>query len=143
MRERRSTRGVTIQIGLKAEVNMDFVDPNNARTSAYECVVNHIDVDAQRAHIFFDDDPVRRVIMVSLNQLAPPSYPVTDAVIREGDHVEVRWRTDADSPYGWWSGRVVSIDAKRQGYVVAFDLTPHMPEFFNKIHVRPAVFKYI
>ena len=125
---------------------MDHIDPK-ARTGAYEAIVNYINVENKYGHIFFDDDPMQKIWVVSLDQLAPPTYGLKDTVFSEGDWVEVRWKATSDSPYGWWLARIVRIEhggrPRRIGYVVRWESMPEVEQFVKRIDVRPAVFKYI
>jgi len=108
----------------------------NGTYSAYEMVVHEIDQDV--VQVFYHDDPKAILYPVSKMCIAPITYRIKDALYGVGENIEVYYRVDDESPWGWWSATILEI--KEDTYKVQYAGTKEQDEV-SKIDVRKAIFQ--
>ena len=108
----------------------------NGTFSAYEMVVHEIESDV--VQVFYHDDPETILYSVSKMFIAPITYRIKDAMYGVGENVEVYYRVDDESPWGWWSAVIVEIH--EDSYTVKY-MDGDVQDKVSKIDVRKAVFQ--
>lgn len=104
----------------RVEVLMDTIDDNP--DAIYEVVIHDFDDEKRELSVFFEDDPERpqKLHKVSYDSIAPVHSAIRDARFSPGDTVEVKYRVDDESPYGWWIATIKECLPLSEGYIVAF-----------------------
>ena len=103
----------------KIEVSMQNIDNNP--DAIYEMVVHENHGESKEFSVFFDDDDTERpqkLFKVHYNETAPVHSAMRDAMFSPGDTVEVNYRVDQDSRWGWWTATIKETTEK--GYIVEF-----------------------
>ena len=106
----------------------------NGTYSAYEMVVHDIGTDTIR--VFYHDDSKAILYTVSKMFIAPITYRIKDAIYSVGEHIEVYYRVDDESPWGWWSAVITAIDEDM--YLVTYPGGEE--EIESRMNTRKAVF---
>ena len=88
------------------EVHVGEIDGVDA---IYEMVVHKIDEENRTVEVFFWDDPKQELHTVTFMQIAPVRSPLRNITFKRGETVEVKYRVDDSSPWGWWIGTISDI----------------------------------
>lgn len=117
----------------RVEVHMFFLkNPDIPDDVIYEMIVHSVDKSRRVLQVFFEDDSQQTLYTVPFKAIAPIRSPMRGSQFSPGTNVEVRYRIDADSPWGWWPARILEtiydddIETPHNGanmYKVAFP--PH------------------
>jgi len=108
----------------------------NQSYSAYEMVIHAVDHSERTVQVFYHDDPKHILYTVSYRYIAPITYRMIGAEYSVGTLVEVYYRVDDESPWGWWSAVVTEcLDTE---YVVQY--LDNELATVSRLNVRAAIF---
>lgn len=108
----------------------------NCTQAAYDMVLHNVNHQDRTVDVYYQDDPHQEVHTVSYRYIAPISYRIRRAEYSLGSLVEVYYRVDNDSPWGWWTATITA--ANDTSYTVKYlDSTV---DTVLRLNVRGAIF---
>lgn len=129
-------------LGFRVEVHLSYLQDDALQDDAiYEMIVHSVNKTQRTLQVFFEDDGQQKLYTVPFKGIAPLRSPLRSAVFSPGSNVEVRYRIDVDSPWGWWPAKIQKTvyDENMEtphggptGYIVTFPPT-HSPELVEQV----------
>lgn len=120
--------------GHRIEVHLSYLnDPELSDDVIYEMVIHDINYQQASMQVYFDDDDMeQKVYTVPFKGISLISSPMRAMRFSPDQQVEVKSRVDPESPYGWWSARILKVVYQNEIFVTAEGVPSHYQvEFTN------------
>lgn len=124
MRQTKDGFGIVLIKNSIVEVNMQAVPSKMEGAgpsclSAYLAVLIDFDIKKDQAVLHLLNDPNQTLFVVSMKQIARPSYVQPLPEISPGDLIEVRCVIDPeDGEMGWWQAQLKSVAKNKKSAIV-------------------------